>query len=175
MSFPILLQGWVTIRGSTTGTVVTQQESCYADLTGFKDVVAFTEVSDISGGVALNFHTAPTKDDGFLAAGETRISPATGLNTTILRYETAGRPPTRYLRWRLGNAGSPWSITFRIWLACNMSGNFRRMMHARHHQMHQQKQAQLAMMREALAPLEGSAKKPGGCGCASGAGGGCRG
>src|SRR5438477_10567630 len=112
MAFPILLQGWVTIRGNTTGTVVTQQEACYADRTPFKDVVAFTEVSDIAGSVNMALQTSPTRDDGFLAMAETRFIAPVGLTTTIMRYETATHPVTRYMRWRLTNAGAAWSITF---------------------------------------------------------------
>src|SRR5262249_5430876 len=141
--------------------------------TGFKDVVAFSEVADMSGNPAINFQTAPTKDDGFLAAGETRLNPVVGVNTTILRYEGAGLPITRYLRWRLGNAGAAWSITFRIWLSCNMSGNYSRLMTRRQRAL-QGRRAEDAKVQAALRALNGQlGSKGSSCRCKGG--GGCGG
>lgn len=121
MSAAILLQDWVTVRGSTSGTVVTQPVSGYADLAPYQDVVAFLEVSDVSGTPAMKFETAPTDDDNlFQNMDGSTFAPSVGVTTKIYRYSAATVPLARFMRWKVPSAAGAWSLTFRVWLSPNL-------------------------------------------------------
>jgi hypothetical protein len=136
---PILLQGWKTISGATSTNWNQQVDDC-ADLHHFKDVTAFVEVSDFSN-VTVVLQQAVAKDATFFYDIDAGFAPAaTGL--TVLPYRYSGFTISRWMRWRaFPTAAGAWRVTLRIWLAANMSGNYRRAhVHrdslARHLQMH---------------------------------------
>lgn len=118
MADAIRLQPWISIGGSTSSVVVTQQESCYVDLTAYTSVVAYAEVSDVAEGGTITYQTSPTKDETLWQDVTAALSPSVGTNTTIMRYESATVPPARWFRWKCVGSASNWRLTFRIWLSC---------------------------------------------------------
>lgn len=122
MAHAVLLQDWITIRGIDDKEVV-QSEDTYADLGPYGDVVAFVEVSDITASTELYLETSPTKDNAlFKAMHSSALSPSVGVTTHIFRYSSATIPLARWVRFRLVNTSSAWTVTFRIWLSPNLSG-----------------------------------------------------
>jgi hypothetical protein len=124
MAASFLLQDWNTVRGNFTTVTVTQQESDYADLAPFQDVVVFIEVADVAGTPTIQIQTSPTKDDVLFQSMDATASfnPSVGVATKVLRYSSVTVPLARYLRWKFTTASSaPWSCTFRIWLSPNLS------------------------------------------------------
>lgn len=123
MAHATLLQEWTTIRG-VDDQVVVQSEDMYADLSPYGDVTAFAEISEITSGTELYYETSPTKDNQlFTAMHSSALTPSTGVTVSIFRYSTATVPLARWVRWRLVNTSSAWTITFRIWLSPNPSGS----------------------------------------------------
>jgi hypothetical protein len=125
MSRSVLLQNWITVRGATTTTDVRQDRSGYADLAGYKDLVVYLEVSDLSGRPLLAYETSPTNDDVlFLNLDTAAFIPVVGVAAPkIFRFTSPlGAVMSRYVRWRLpASSGAPWSLTFRVWLSANLA------------------------------------------------------
>jgi hypothetical protein len=116
MAHSILLQDWTTVRGSTTSTVVSQPVNGYADMTAFRNWVAYVDVSDASGSPSMALETSPTADNTFFISFDgTLFSPSVGVTTKISRYAGSYLPVARFLRWRISSSSSaPWSASFRI-------------------------------------------------------------
>ena len=57
------LQGWVTIRGPDSGTIV-QDEDEWLDLEDYDDIVVWCQVTEASNVEALNIETSPGRDAG---------------------------------------------------------------------------------------------------------------
>lgn len=114
-----LLQDWLVARG--TG-VVTQSERTWLDLSGYRDVVAWLDIRELSATPpALAYQTAPAKDELLFASAAT-VSLATGLTTTPILQDTATTPLARWFRWQLNFGGVAGDVEFRIWVAANKPG-----------------------------------------------------
>ena len=120
-----LMQDWTTIRGASTVSTVTQQETNYLDLAAFQDVAFWLDVKEVFGTVTLTLQTAPAEDDSLFTA----LLPAIGLVTTttpmikVALMSTATVPLARFVRWQLtGSGGSGWDTTMRILVAANAPG-----------------------------------------------------
>jgi hypothetical protein len=126
-----VLQDWLTIRGGSSITVVTQTEHAWVDLPGYQDVVVWLQVSEVTTGagtITINYDTAPIPDESlFVAMGSTTIS-GTIMNpptlTSVILSALPNQPLARLVRWRMTQSGasSAWDVTFRVLLAANPVG-----------------------------------------------------
>jgi hypothetical protein len=116
-----LLQDWVDISGPA-GTTVTQSEGGWLDLSGYRDVVAWLDVRQVTSTPNLLFQTAVTKDDSLFTTAATLRGPGTGVTLTTVLQDTATVPVARWFRWQLQPAGANWDLMFRIWLAASCPG-----------------------------------------------------
>jgi hypothetical protein len=127
--YTFLLQDWLTVRAGPAFTFINQSAESYLDMTGFQDVVAWTEVKSLNGGggsaLILTFQSSPTKDDVFFL----QFGPP-GINTlalSVVPFVTSSssvtNPLARWLRWQLLQSGtaatSTWDATFRIFICAN--------------------------------------------------------
>jgi hypothetical protein len=127
-----VLQDWTTIRGQSGGTGnpgqnIAQGEVGWIDLSPFQDLFAWVDVREVTGSVNLFLETSPTEDENFFVS-MTSGAAITGLTASSspaiikLPMLTAAIPLSRYLRWRLSTASSPWDVTMRIVVAANSPG-----------------------------------------------------
>lgn len=129
-----VLQDWTTIRGQSGGTGnpgqnIAQGERGWIDLSPFQDLFAWVDVREVTGTVSLFLETAPTEDENFFVSmtgvGVAAIGTLTAaIAPTIIKLPmlTAAIPLSRYLRWRLSTASTPWDVTMRIVVAANSPG-----------------------------------------------------
>ena len=129
-----ILQDWITIRGTSSSTVITQGESGYLDLAPYQDVTFWIDCRESSGGtVTMNFQTSPTKEDFLFQAANlstTPSSPITMSTTTsssnpyrVVLASNPNVPLARYVRWQLtGPSSTPWDVTFRVLVQANALG-----------------------------------------------------
>jgi hypothetical protein len=117
------LQGWVTIRGPDSGTIV-QEEDEWLDLWDYDDVVIWCQITDQSNVDALVIQTSPVKDEQmFHTLATPLLVPTAGPRTTTVAFASAATPLARYVRWKCtGRVGSAFSLTFRAWVVA--SGRF---------------------------------------------------
>lgn len=125
--YGFLLQDWVTIRGATTISTVTQSESGWLDLRQYQDAVFWVEVRELSlsglTSLSMNLETAPLKDESLYVPMATQVL-AAQTQPFVLKAmaASASQPLARWVRWRLsasGTASTPWDATFRISMAAN--------------------------------------------------------
>lgn len=119
-----IMQDWVTIRGATTTTSVTQSESAWLDAMKFQDIAFWLEVRNMTGAagsLTMNYETAPIKDESlFLTAtplGLQIISvQAAPFVKSIVLATNPATPLSRWVRWRIAQSGAgvTWDVTFRI-------------------------------------------------------------
>jgi hypothetical protein len=123
-----VLQDWVTIRGMSTVTSISQNEVQYAQLDAYQDAVFWMQVAEIttgSGTITMNYETAPLKDDSLFAAmasaGVTSASMSPPRVNPVILSQNPAVPLSRWVRWRLTQSGAtaPWDITFRLLLSAN--------------------------------------------------------
>jgi hypothetical protein len=128
--YAFLMQDWITIRAAASFNVVNQSENCYLDLSGFQDLVVWTEVKGITSGggtPTIMYQTAPTKDDSFFVPfgveGGGVSSVGVAILPLIMSSNNTTTPLSRWLRWQMQNAGSSiWDMTFRIFVCANTGG-----------------------------------------------------
>jgi hypothetical protein len=128
-----LMQDWLTARGASTLTSVTQTESTWLDVGPYQDIVVWLQVQDwttpvsAGGSLFLDVQTSPSRDDMYFLTmvGGSGITLVTQSLPTVkkLTKEVAAVPVSRWLRWKLNvGAQTPnqaWAATFRIWIAAN--------------------------------------------------------
>jgi hypothetical protein len=135
--YTYVLQDWITIRGSSTGSGATiiQTQADWLDLSPFQDVFFYIAVSELTGTVNMSFETSPSLDDPSSAGGVslslfTPVMTATqfaSVPTTVTVVKapmlSASCPISRYLRWKLtSSSATPWDMTFRVLVAANSPG-----------------------------------------------------
>jgi hypothetical protein len=93
-----LLQDWTTIRGSTLAlnpAGIVQSESDWMSFQPYQDIVFWTDVKSISLGgltnIALDYETAPAKDDLLFRRMKTATSTFTGIPCTNPRSRRCSR------------------------------------------------------------------------------------
>jgi hypothetical protein len=88
VSYTIAMQDWVTMKGSAAGTVATQPESDYLDISAFEDYAAYVEVSDFVVGIGTNvkLQTSPVKEDAYFQDLTTVTPTVTGLPDSACRH-----------------------------------------------------------------------------------------
>lgn len=122
---PIIMQDWTTIRGTGTSTVVVMSQVDWVLTAPFQDIAFYMDVREVTGTVAMNYQTAPGRDDVLFqnlgAAGGVAV--AAGLTVTSFTLANATVPVSHWTRWKLtASAGAPWDVTFRIMAAGNSIG-----------------------------------------------------
>jgi hypothetical protein len=148
MTIAKMLCDWTTVGGSGF-TILRQTAEKYVDALTCKDVTVFLEVAEVTNAPLLYVETSPMRDERLFVSMLGTFLPTVGVAVNVVRYESATNPLARYVRWRVVGTGSgDFSMTFRIWLALNESGNARRIAGAQ-------------------------AGAPAGCGCKSGAADSC--
>jgi hypothetical protein len=127
--YTFLAQPWITIRGQTTVTTITQSERCWLDLTPYQDLTAFLECKEVSAGggtnVQIAYQSAPTKDEPLFLPIVAAFNLVTGATPTVMLKDLVSTPISRWFRWQLTVTGSPssaWDATFRLWLSANVVG-----------------------------------------------------
>jgi len=128
----LILQQWCTTRGQGGAGIrtVTQSQSAWLDLAGYRDVVAWLDVREASAdagvSVQLTFQTAPTLDESLFVPMNAPVVMAPGLTLVPMLAALAAAPLARYLRWTLGPSASTtaaWDVTFRCIIAANRPGS----------------------------------------------------
>jgi hypothetical protein len=129
-----VLQDWVTIRGATAITQITQNESGWLSLEMYQDAIFWLQASEVTLGGAttinVNYQTAPIKDEPLfvnLGSGGPALTaaaqmPTPKITSIILSAIGSNTPLSRWVRWQLVPTASPagiWDITFRILVSCN--------------------------------------------------------
>jgi hypothetical protein len=124
-----VMQDWVTIRGAQAVTSVIMNESNYAQLDAFQDVIFWLQVAEFtlsSGTVTMNYETAPLKDESLFTAMATAGISAVAMTpptiTKVLLSQNPSVPLSRWVRWRLSASGvgaGGWDVTFRVMLVAN--------------------------------------------------------
>ncbi len=113
----ILLQDWCSITSTPT---VAQSAHDYLDIGHYEDLVFTLQVTSLSIGaqVTMNYETSVTQEGTAFLPMVVPFAMVTGLRVDRAFFATAITPPARYVRWRLSGPGtSPFSATFRIWVA----------------------------------------------------------
>lgn len=111
------LQGWLTISGPDSETLV-QDEDGWLDLSDYDDVAVWVQVPNASNVQGLDFQTSPVRDGDMFVTMTSWTSGGT-LDPRVysLPFATATTPLARYVRWRArGRPGGSMSITFRAWI-----------------------------------------------------------
>src|ERR1022692_4885718 len=108
-----VLQDFVTIRGASTVTTITQTESAWMDVTPYQDLFAWIDVREVTLGsltnIKINLQTAPIKDEFlFVTMPATTVSVSGALSSpTILQVIYSAGSATNnvalgsFLRWQL--------------------------------------------------------------------------
>ena len=123
-----ILQDWTSIRGGTSVSTITQQETEWLDLGPYQDIVAWVDVKEtMNNGVAggsptLLIQTSPILEDAFFQSMLTVTMTAAAAPAVLpAMMSSATLPLARYLRWQI--VGTPaWDATFRIAIAANSPG-----------------------------------------------------
>lgn len=129
-----LLQDWMVVRGQGTGVgafvpSVTQSESGWLDLRGYRDLVAWCDVRETTpgfpGGPVIDYQTSIIKEEMMFTsmAGSVNLNP--GLTVTPMLQDLAIVPLARWVRWQITQPSSvvaSWDVSFRIWLSANAPG-----------------------------------------------------
>src|SRR5215469_918398 len=64
--YSVVLQDWVTIRGGSTVTSITQGENGWVGTAAYEDIVFWLDVREVTasaGTITMNYQTAPLKDE----------------------------------------------------------------------------------------------------------------
>jgi hypothetical protein len=128
-----ILQDWVTIRGNSSITNITQGETGWLGLAPFQDIVVWLDTREVTLGGAthlqIQFETAPTKDDSLFQAMATAVNLDANVGTVNITKIIMAQNPTvplgRWVRWKIlvsGAASSAWDATFRVLACCNNVG-----------------------------------------------------
>jgi hypothetical protein len=125
MTLAKMLCDWTTVGGSGF-TLLRQTAEKYVDALNCKDVTVFLEVAEVTNAPLMYIETSPMRDERLFTGIVGAFVPTVGVTVNVVRYETAAYPLSRYVRWIVvGNGTGYFSMTFRIWLALNESGNAR--------------------------------------------------
>ncbi|MBI4704206.1 MAG: hypothetical protein HY744_24110 [Deltaproteobacteria bacterium] len=121
-----LLQDWVSLSGPGGGEIV-QSEPGWLDLSPFTHAGFYLSVKYVSSAnLSLQYQSAPSADADLFQAMATEAVSATARRLTLVRWDSAAEPMTRWVRWRLTDSGAAsWSVTFRVYLAAVATGGRR--------------------------------------------------
>lgn len=110
MTRDFLWQPLLTIKG-VSGQSVVQPANEWLWNRGAREVAVRVEVLNLSGGPTLQLQTGPSAGGPWTGVGSFGL----GKSTVVLSAEpNAADQIEEYLRWRIQQAGSDWSVTFQI-------------------------------------------------------------
>jgi hypothetical protein len=112
----IIVQPWITLRSASSNYGIVQSAGAWIDVGDFEDLVFYTDVREVNGGVTMTFETAPVAEDAAFVAMFAGFSVTTGVRVDSLLAElpAVSVPAARYVRWRLSGTASSWDLTFRV-------------------------------------------------------------
>lgn len=125
-----LLQDWLTLRGASGASAdpIVQSQPFWLDLSAYRDVVAWLEVSeftvDVGKNLLLNYQTAPFEDESLFNSMSGPITIATGVTVTQMLADRSP-PLAKFFRWKVepsAGTSAVWDVTFRILIAVNRPG-----------------------------------------------------
>ncbi|CAN5425315.1 hypothetical protein BH09MYX1_BH09MYX1_58470 [soil metagenome] len=126
---PIIMQDWITIRGTGTATTVTMSQSDWILTAPFQDITFYLDVREVTGtAVSITYETCPSRDDNLFRNIGSAVVPISGAAVTVTSYTLAAAmiPVSHWTRWKLTGTGvgSPvaWDVTFRVMAAGNSVG-----------------------------------------------------
>src|SRR5260370_42655114 len=109
--YAFLMQDWITIRAAASFNVINQSENCYLDLSGFQDLVVWTEVKGITSGggtPTIMYQTAPSKDDSFFVPFGVEGGGVTSVCVAIMQLflisNNTSTTFSSYIRWQQQHA-----------------------------------------------------------------------
>lgn len=131
--YSVVVQDWVTIRGASSVTSITQGENGWIGTAAYEDIVFWLDVREVSlsgaTSVNVNYQTSPLKDDYLFTNMMSGVAITAALTTPTVTKVLLSQNPTcplaRWVRWNLsvvGTATASWDMTFRILAACNAVG-----------------------------------------------------
>lgn len=111
------LQGWVTLRGPSTGTLV-QDEDEWLDLEDYTDIAIWYQVTDASNVESFVIETSPVREsETFVTMASLSTGPGAGPSLRVVTWASDTTPLARFLRWKCtGRIDGSFSITFRAWV-----------------------------------------------------------
>src|SRR5580700_1761480 len=98
-----LLQDWITIRGVSAVTVLTQPEAEWLDASPFQDAVVWIDVKETSfstGPPTLALQTAATKDDALFVNMGSQSFSTQATSVLVMLKESTSTPLSQWLRWQ---------------------------------------------------------------------------
>src|SRR4051794_20544573 len=108
-----ILQDWITIRGNSAITTITQSEPDWLGLAAYQDIVFWLDCRELTLGgatnIQMNYETSPTKDDSLfvaMTAASNIAAATTPAVTKILLSQNPTVPLGRWVRWRLSVSGA---------------------------------------------------------------------
>lgn len=122
---PIIMQDWITVRGTGTATSVIMSQADWILTAPFQDISFYLDVREFSGSsLGIEYQTCPARDDAlFWSMGA--VVPITTVVVTPTNYILSTNPTapvSHWTRWKLTGTGTPWDVTFRIMAAGNSIG-----------------------------------------------------
>ena len=127
---PILMQDWITVRGTASGNPVAQDPADWLLTAPFQDMTFILDIRELTAlGTAGNFiiETAPIRDETLFQNGVVKnLSGAVGqiavglTNITSILAAQPNPPIAHWTRWRILAPAAAWDITFRIWASSNV-------------------------------------------------------
>lgn len=126
--YSVVLQDWVTIRGGSGVTSITQGENGWVGTAAYEDIIFWLDVREVTsstGTITMNYQTAPLKDEALftnMIAGVTMAVTTPPLTPSkVILSQGPLCPLARWVRWNISQAGATgtWDVTFRIIAACN--------------------------------------------------------
>ena len=122
----ILLADWTTLVGSTSASEIIQPANQWLDLPEHEDVIFFLDVKEVGGTVTMSYETSPSRQSSQFVPMIAPISLSVTSQPRVDRALFAANsfPLARFLRWRVqgSGVGSPWDVTFRIWIVAYSYG-----------------------------------------------------
>jgi hypothetical protein len=127
-----MLQDWLTIRGTQSGSHITQSEADWISFQPYQDIVFWLEVKSVTlaglTSLTLEYQTAPAKDESLfvpMVSAVTLAASTTPAVTKVLLAQNPSVPLARWVRWKLFPNGTPsgeYGTCFRIHCAANAVG-----------------------------------------------------
>jgi len=112
---PIIMQDWITIRGSASNNVI-QSQSAWLLTAPFQDITFYIDVREMTSTPQFQFETAPSRDEVLFVRMGAAFAPTVG-STVVKNYYAANAdaPVSHWARWKLvAPAVTPWDLSFRI-------------------------------------------------------------
>jgi len=123
---PIIMQDWITVRGTGTATSVIMSQADWIMTAPFQDISFYLDVRELTGSsLGIEYQTCPARDDVLfqtMGAAPVTISAVGVTVTNFILSANPTAPVSHWTRWKLSGTGTPWDVTFRVMAAGNSIG-----------------------------------------------------